>query len=174
MVDGSPAWGRLDGDAVSLEGGKRVPIADAAFLAFVELTKIIATYLTYLVISVALTIWVARTLHKRGAIFLIDAFHGNAELADSVNHLLVVGFYLINIGFVSLALKTAAIINTSRAAIELLSDKMGMVLLILGGMHFFNLYVFSRIRRSAQGPRRPVPPPPPVAPDAVLSVAIPR
>ena len=93
---------------------------------------IVATYLLYLLISVALTIWVARTLHKRGAIFLIDAFHGNAELADSVNHLLVVGFYLINIGFVSLALKTAAIIDTSRAAIELLSDKMGMVLLILG------------------------------------------
>jgi hypothetical protein len=132
---------------------------------------IVATYLVYLLISVTLTVWVARTLHRRGAIFLIDAFHGNAELADSVNHLLVVGFYLINIGFVSLALKTAATIDTSRAAIELLSDKMGMVLLILGGMHFFNLYVFSRIRRSA---RRPVAPPPPVAPDARLNVAIPR
>jgi hypothetical protein len=135
---------------------------------------IVVTYLTYLFISVSLTIWVARTLYKSGAIFLVDAFHGNAELADSVNHLLVVGFYLINIGFVSLALKTAEIISTSRAAIELLSDKMGMVLLILGAMHFFNLYVFSRIRRGAQGPRRPVSPTPPVAPDAVLSVAIPR
>ena len=135
---------------------------------------IVATYLLYLLISVALTIWVARTLHKRGGIFLVDAFQGNTELADSVNHLLVVGFYLINIGFVSLALKTAATINTSRAAIELLSDKMGMVLLILGGMHFFNLYVFSRIRRSARGARGPLSPNPPVAPDAVLKVAIPR
>jgi hypothetical protein len=135
---------------------------------------IVTTYLTYLFISVALTIWVARTLHKRGAIFLVDAFHGNAELADSVNHLLVVGFYLINIGFVSLALKTADVINTSRAAIELLSDKMGMVLLILGGMHFFNLYVFSRIRRGARMTRPPLTPNPPVAPNAVLNVAIPR
>jgi len=132
---------------------------------------IVATYLAYIFISVNLTIWVARTLHKRGAIFLIDAFHGNRELADSVNHLLVVGFYLINIGFVSLALKTADIINTSRAAIELLSDKVGMVLLILGGMHFFNLYVFSRIRRSARGSRPPVMPSPPVAPNAMLNVA---
>ncbi len=135
---------------------------------------IVTTYLIYLLISVSVTIWVARTLHKRGAIFLVDAFHGNAELADSVNHLLVVGFYLINIGYVSLALKTAAVVSTSRAAIELLSDKMGMVLLILGAMHFFNLYVFSRIRRSARGPRVPVPPPPPVAPDARLNLAIPR
>ncbi len=135
---------------------------------------IVTTYLTYVLISVSLTIWVARTLYKRGAIFLVDAFHGNTELADSVNHLLVVGFYLINIGFVSLALKTADIINTSRAAIELLSDKMGMVLLILGAMHFFNLYVFSRIRRSARNACGPVAPPPPVAPDAMLKVAIPR
>lgn len=135
---------------------------------------IVATYLLYLMISVALTIWVARTLSKRGGIFLIDAFHGNAELADSVNHLLVVGFYLVNIGCVSLALKTAATINTSRAAIELLSDKMGMVLMILGGMHFFNLFVFSRIRRSARTTHGPVSPNPPVAPDAMLRVGIPR
>ena len=135
---------------------------------------IVVTYLTYLFISVSLTIWVARTLYKRGGIFLVDAFHGNSELADSVNHLLVVGFYLINIGFVSLALKTADVISNSRAAIELLSDKMGMVLLILGAMHFFNLYVFSSIRRSARLPHAPLTPTPPVAPDAMLKVAIPR
>jgi hypothetical protein len=135
---------------------------------------IVMTYLAYLCLSIALTVWVARTLHKRGAIFLVDAFQGNRELADSVNHLLVVGFYLVNIGFVSLALKTADIINTSRAAIELLSDKMGMVLLILGAMHFFNLYVFSSIRRSARLTRPPLTPNPPVAPNAVLSVAIPK
>ena len=134
-------------------------------------TMIVVTYLTYLLISVTLTIWVARTLARRGAIFLVDAFHGNQKLTDSVNHLLVVGFYLINIGFVSLALKTYEVISTSRAAIELLSDKMGMVLLILGGMHFFNLYVFSRIRRSARVPRPPMTPAPPVAPDAMLKVA---
>jgi len=131
----------------------------------------VVTYLVYLLISVTLTIWVARTLHKRGAIFLVDAFHGNAELAASVNHLLVVGFYLINIGFVALALKSTAVVVTSRAAIELLSDKLGVVMLLLGGMHFFNLLVFSRIRAHGRdtGPRRP-----PVAPDAVLKVAVPR
>ena len=64
---------------------------------------IIAAYLTYLAISMALTVWVARTLHTNGRIFLVDSFHGNEKLADSVNHLLVVGFYLINIGYVTLA-----------------------------------------------------------------------
>lgn len=132
---------------------------------------IVVTYLTYLAISIALTVWVARTLYRRGGIFLVDAFHGNTELADSVNHLLVVGFYLINIGYVSLALKTTAVIATSRSAIELLSDKIGMVLLILGGMHFFNLFVFSRIRRSSL---RPTTPAPPVPPNAFINAPVPR
>jgi len=61
------------------------------------MTLIIWTYLAYLGISIALTVWVARTLHKNGRIFLVDCFHGNTELADSVNHLLVVGFCLINV-----------------------------------------------------------------------------
>src|SRR5262249_32187709 len=124
-----------------------------------ETTIIVSAYMVYLLISVTLTIWVARTLHKRGAIFLLDAFHGNGELAASVNHLLVVGFYLINIGFVSLALKSNAHIATVRDAVEMLSDKLGWVLLTLGGMHFFNLFVFSRIRNRG---RLRVPPPPPV------------
>ncbi len=111
---------------------------------------IVGCYVSYLLISLAVTIWVARTLHKNGRVFLVDAFHGNTELADSVNHLLVVGFYLINIGYVTLALKTTENLGTLRSAIELVSDKMGVVLLVLGGMHFFNLFVFSRMRKRAQ------------------------
>jgi hypothetical protein len=108
--------------------------------------NVAACYFIYLVISVALTVWVARTLHKNGRVFLVDAFHGNAELADSVNHLLVVGFYLINIGYIALALGTKAPLFTLREAIELESVKIGVVLLILGGMHFFNILVFAKMR----------------------------
>lgn len=107
-------------------------------------------YFSYLVISIGLTVWVARTLHSSGRIFLIDAFHGNAELADSVNHLLVVGFYLINIGYIALALKTSYAMNTLRQVIELESVKIGVVLLILGGMHFFNIMVFAKMRHRAR------------------------
>ena len=125
------------------------------------------TYLIYLAISVALTIWVARTLHKNGRVFLVDVFHGNEALADSVNHLLVVGFYLINFGYVSLALKLGYEVATAQASIEALSVKVGMVLLVLGGMHFFNLFIFSRMRRRTTRGNAP----PPVAPDEFTAVA---
>jgi len=111
---------------------------------------VVACYLSYLVISVALTVWVARTLHKNGRVFLIEAFHGNAELADSVNHLLVVGFYLINVGYIAVALKTTQALTTTREVIELDCDKIGVVLLILGVMHFFNFFVLGRLRHKAR------------------------
>ena len=123
-------------------------------------------YLFYLAISIALTIWVARTLHKNGRVFLVDVFHGNEPLADSVNHLLVVGFYLINFGYVSLALKLANSVANTQTAIEALSVKVGMVLLVLGAMHFFNLFIFSRMRRRASLVNGP----PPVPPDGFTQV----
>ena len=117
------------------------------------------SYLAYLALSVALTIWVARTLHRNGRIFLVRAFHGDEKMADSVNHLLVVGFYLVNIGYVTLALRYGARPVDLQTAIELLSTKIGLVLLVLGGMHFTNLLVFSRLRR--RGIREQAPPPVP-------------
>ena len=118
---------------------------------------IVISYATYLAISLAVTVWVARTLHTNGRIFLVDAFHGNTELADSVNHLLVVGFYLVNIGYVTLALRTTDRLDSLRAAIELVSGKIGLVLVVLGVMHFFDLYAINRLRK--RGREHPEGPP---------------
>jgi hypothetical protein len=118
-------------------------------------------YLVYLAISGIVTVWVARTLFRRGGIFLVDAFRGNVELAESVNHLLVVGFYLINIGYVTLALQYGERPGTIEQGIEDLSTKIGIVLLVLGGMHFCNLAVFAAMRRN--GMKRP-----PVMPEPIV------
>jgi hypothetical protein len=124
----------------------------------------VVTYLIYLAVSIGLTIWVARTLHRNGRIFLVDVFHGNEPLADAVNHLLVVGFYLVNLGYVTMALKLGYDVADSRGSIEALSHKVGVVLLVLGLMHLLNVFVFNRMRRNAILDNAP----PPVEPDACL------
>jgi hypothetical protein len=131
------------------------------------MTPIVWTYLIYIALSIPLTVWVAHTLHKNGRVFLVDSLHGNERLADSVNHLLVVGFYLINIGYVALALKEGVAPENLRGVLELLSTKIGVVLLVLGGMHFFNIFVFSQMRRRALLQSAP----PPVPPQAHIPVA---
>ncbi len=126
---------------------------------------LIGSYLAYLAISIGVTVWVARTLHRNGRIFLVDSFLGNEPLADSVNHLLVVGFYLVNVGYVSLALKYGVKPHNLAEAIEYLSTKIGVVLLVLGAMHFVNIRIFSGMRRRAtEGARPPVAPQQRIAP----------
>jgi hypothetical protein len=129
---------------------------------------VVGSYAGYLVLSIGLTCWVARSLSKHGRIFLVETFNGYTELADSVNHLLVVGFYLINIGYVSLALKYGDKPTDLPTAIEALSTKVGLVLLVLGAMHFFNLVVFSKIRR--RGMLRSAKPP--VQPEMLLETVM--
>ncbi len=110
----------------------------------------ILTYAAYLTVSILLTIWVAKVLFNNGRIFLVNIFHGNAPLADSVNKLLVVGFYLVNIGYMCLVLKETNTIKNTQEVIEVLSYKIGTIILILGAMHFFNVVVFFKLRNKAQ------------------------
>ncbi|HEY6205118.1 MAG TPA: hypothetical protein VIW21_03030 [Chthoniobacterales bacterium] len=131
------------------------------------MTPIVWTYIVYIALSIPLTVWVAHTLHKNGRVFLVDSFQGNEQLADSVNHLLVVGFYLINIGYVGLALKEGVAPVDLREVLEMISRKIGVVMLVLGGMHFFNILVFSKIRRRALLHSAP----PPLPPQAHVTVA---
>jgi hypothetical protein len=128
-----------------------LPAPDAGYL--------VPVYIAYALVSLALTVWLARTLFKNGALFLRDVFADKPELAEAVNRLLVVGFYLLNLGYACLLLE-ARPAATAVDAIEILASKLGALLVSLGLMHFFNMYLFHRIRRRAQLATLP----PPVAP----------
>lgn len=106
-------------------------------------------YVAYLVVTVALTVWVARTLFRNGQVFLKDAL-ADADLAASVNKLLVVGFYLLNLGYVALAMRTTAHVSDATDAVETLATKLGLVMLALGAIHFFNIFVLTRFRKRIQ------------------------
>lgn len=109
------------------------------------------SYVLYLLISLGITIWVAHTLASNGEIFLIDCFGHNPELARSTNHLLVVGFYLVNIGFITLTLSLGDEPKTIPEAVRFLSAKVGLAVLVLGAMHFFNMGAIAQFGRKVNG-----------------------
>ncbi|MFC3695081.1 hypothetical protein [Chenggangzhangella methanolivorans] len=102
-------------------------------------------YLAYIAISAALTIWVAHTLSTRGRVFLVEFLRGNETLADSINHLLVVGFYLVNLGYAMLAMSYGEKPETVDGVLEALSFKVGLVMLVLGATHFFNMSMIAQL-----------------------------
>ena len=109
------------------------------------MTMLTIYYALYIAISAALTVWVAHSLSTRGRVFLVQFMDGNQTLADSVNHLLVIGFYLINLGYAMLALSYGPKPHSIEQAIEWLSFKVGLVLLVLGGTHFFNMAMIAKL-----------------------------
>jgi hypothetical protein len=128
-----------------------------------ETSYLVFVYAAYAVVTVTLTVWLARTLFKNGAVFLEDVFKDTPRMADAVNRLLVVGFYLFNLGYAALIMKATGG-ETVLEAVEVLAWKLGALLISLGLMHFANMYLFYRIRRRARIAYLP----PPVAPQMRL------
>ncbi|MGI8610368.1 MAG: hypothetical protein ACR2MY_14290, partial [Candidatus Dormibacteria bacterium] len=125
----------------------------------------------YITLSAVLTMWVATTLFRHGKRFLLDVFKGDESLAASVNHLLVVGFYLVNLGYISLQLKLEQAPADPGQVVEALAAKVGLVLVVLGAMHFGNLFILAKMRRDAindDKPPTPSTPPIPVLPPPVM------
>ena len=77
--------------------------------------------------------------------FLTKGCKGNDELAGSLSHLLSVGFYLLHIGCILLTLKMGGYAIDLVEAIELLSTKTGMVLVVLAISHFAHIALYARI-----------------------------
>jgi hypothetical protein len=113
-------------------------------------------YVIYLSASAALTVWVGSTLYRNGRVFLVSVFK-ETGLADSVNHLLVVGFYLVNLGAAAILINAGGAPRTFPDMIQETVTRIGVVLLVLGFMHFFNMFVLHLLRRPL---RQPSPPPP--------------
>lgn len=117
-------------------------------------------YLVYLAISIGLTVWVATTLSRNGQIFLEEVF-ADAKLARAVNQLLTMGFYLLNLGYVAVAMRSDQTVTSTSEVLEALSLKIGLVLLVLGVLHFCNVYFLGRYRRGRLRQNQATPPLPP-------------
>lgn len=105
------------------------------------------SYAAYLLAAIGMTVWVARTLSSNGEIFLVDCFGHDEKLARSTNHLLVTGFYLVNIGFILLALQLGTEPATGPEAIRFIATKVGLAVLVLGLWHFFNMHLIAKFGR---------------------------
>ncbi|MBL7255191.1 hypothetical protein [Paractinoplanes lichenicola] len=117
-------------------------------------------YLVYLAVSIGLTVWVATTLSRNGMVFLAEVF-GDEKLAKAINQLLVMGFYLLNLGYVTVTMRSGQTIADTSEALETLSSKVGLVLLVLGALHFLNVFFLGRYRRGRLRQQQSVPPLPP-------------
>jgi hypothetical protein len=123
----------------------------------------IAVYGVYVVVAIGLTAWLARTLFNSGTAFLHDVFVDRPQLAEAVNRLLVVGFYMLNLGYALYILRTSGGLGGFEA-VQFLVNRLALLLVTLALLHFVNVFVFGRIR----GRRELRDMPRPIAPQAIV------
>ncbi len=113
------------------------------------MNPLVVIYVVYGMAAIGLTVWLAKTLFSNGAVFLEGVFKDNHELAEALNRLLVTGFYMLNLGYAFLIFKTNGRPVGAVDSIELFVNKMGILLVSLGLIHFLNMIVFWRLRRGS-------------------------
>ena len=112
----------------------------------------IMTNLLYLTISLALVGMVGRALSRSGRAFLGELFGAQAGVAEAVNRLLVVAFYLLSLGFIAATWQVWSHVGSAAQALQLLSGKIGELLLVLAVLHVASTVIFARLRRARSWP----------------------
>lgn len=126
------------------------PLVDRLVIATVVDGPVVAEattigfYLIYAFVAVALVVFLARTLSRNGQIFLGEAFE-REEVASSVNQLLVIGFYLLNLGYALLVYRVEVSHPSLIIAFGDLMANVGVLLASLGALHLINMAVLWKI-----------------------------
>jgi hypothetical protein len=108
------------------------------------------SYLIYLPITFYITVIVGWVLYKKGIVFLNDAFNSNVKLASILNKFLLLGYYLLNLGYAAVSIHIFSEINSFTQLIEELTKRIGMLIIGLALMHYFNMYTFSHFNKQIQ------------------------
>lgn len=108
----------------------------------------ILTFLLYILFAGNTTYFLGRSLYTHGEPFLASIFMDRPEIVQPLNKVLLIGFYLVNLGFVLLFLtQQKEKLSDFTACIEFLSLKLGIVYLVLGCMHLLNIFIFITLEK---------------------------
>jgi hypothetical protein len=108
----------------------------------------VSAYIIFLALIVFIIVYAGRYFYTNGRIFIISLFNGNVSLADYVNKLLLIAYYLFNIGYSFLKLKQWKKITDFEMLVSSLASNIGVLILILAVMHYFNMLVIYLLSHS--------------------------
>jgi hypothetical protein len=108
----------------------------------------ITAYISYLALMVFIIIYVGRYFYTNGRVFIIALLNGSVSLADQINKLLLVAYYLFNIGYTFLKLKQWQKVSSVEMFFSSLSVNMGILILILALTHYLNMFVIYYLSKS--------------------------
>lgn len=101
----------------------------------------ISVYMVFLALMVFIIVYVGRYFYRNGRVFILSLLKGNVALTDSINKLLLTGYYLLNIGYSFIKLRTWPRIISLEQWLSSLAENMALLILLLAGLHYVNMLV---------------------------------
>ena len=108
----------------------------------------ISAYIIFLSLMIFIIGYVGRYFYTNGRVFIISLMNDNLELADQINKLLLIAYYLFNIGYACLTLKYWQRVSNIETLFSSLSINMGVLILILAFTHYLNMLVIYYLSKS--------------------------
>lgn len=98
-------------------------------------------YLIYLIVTYLITVKVGWLFYRNGRVFILGLLHRNTTLGDAINNILLVGYYLVNIGYATVMISTWNTIHNWTEMMTVIITMTGLILVSLGILHCFNMLI---------------------------------
>ena len=108
----------------------------------------IISYIIYLPIIAYIMLKVGWLFYKNGEFFLISLLQNNLLLAKNVNSLLLIGYYLVNLGYAVLTISDWETINSFIEMVNTLTHVIGKIMLLLAILHYNNIFWLKYLTKS--------------------------
>lgn len=104
----------------------------------------ITAYGIYLCITVFIILKVGRICYKNGNVYVAALIPDHMDLCHKLNQVLLLGYYLLNIGYCAMTLISWQKIISSTQLIEMICTKTAVIIFIISLLHYFNIIIITK------------------------------
>ena len=103
----------------------------------------VLSYSIYLTITAIIIFAVGQILYRNGNVFVSQLVPNHEDLCKKVNKNLLLGYYLLNLGYCAITILNWEKIETMNQLIAIIAYKTSIILFIIGILHYFNIFMIT-------------------------------
>lgn len=101
-------------------------------------------YLIYFGITIFIIVKVGKVCYNNGNIYVSQLIPDHEELCQKINQMLLIGYYLLNIGYCAMTIISWQKINTTENLIEIIASKSAVIIVTIAIMHYINILLLTK------------------------------
>lgn len=101
-------------------------------------------YCIFLAIVVYIIVVIGRICYRNGNVYVLSLMPGHEDLCIRINRMLLIGYYLINIGYAATTLIRWRTITTYAQLVDMTASALAIIICMLAVLHYLNIYILTK------------------------------